>query len=345
MKHLTATTLTLTALLAAVLLSNVHTARAQDTQTPAAGAMPDLTATTAPTNGVWLETLDLSQITQDFGAAHATRSVDNNPLSINGVAYAHGIGSHAMSEFNIDLKGAATRFLADVGVDDEKKTSRASVTFEVYVDGVRKAQTGVMKGGQPAQHLSVDLTGAKKLSLVITDGDDGIDSDHGDWGGALILMAPGATAKPVAANVAMEPTMPIAMDPDSPKPAIHGARIVGGTPGRPFLYRIAATGDAPLTFSASNLPDGLTLNGQTGVISGSLKTAGQYTTTLMVEGPKGKAQRNQRDDNHLNLARKWLYCVGNHSKADSRSYQEKIRKPTFLCEAYYSQEICRDRKR
>jgi hypothetical protein len=31
---------------------------------------------------------------------------------------------------------------------------------------------------------------------------------------------------------------------------INPPRITGGTPGRPFLFRIPATGEAPLTFSA-----------------------------------------------------------------------------------------------
>ena len=258
-------------------------------------AAPDLMATAAPSDGVWLETLDLSRMTQDYGTAHASRSVDSNPLAIGGVSYSHGIGTHAMSEFDVDLKGVATRFLADVGIDDEKKASRGSVAFEVWVDGVRKAQTGVMRGGQPAQHLSVDLTGAKLLRLIVTDGDDGIDSDHGDWGGALVLMAPGATAKLTAITtvpLASEPSMPIAMGPDSPKPAIHGARVVGGTPGRPFLYRIAATGAGPLRFAATNLPVGLTLNAQTGVISGAITRPGQFVATIRVTGPKGAAQRN-----------------------------------------------------
>ena len=37
-------------------------------------------------------------------------------------------------------------------------------------------------------------------------------------------------------------------------PRINAPRITGGTPGRPFLFRIPATGEAPLTFAARNLP-------------------------------------------------------------------------------------------
>jgi len=59
--------------------------------------------------------------------------VDGNPLTLGGVVYPHGLGTHANSRLLVDLKGAATRFDALVGVDDEKKGSPALVRFEVLV--------------------------------------------------------------------------------------------------------------------------------------------------------------------------------------------------------------------
>jgi len=40
-------------------------------------------------------------------------------------------------------------------------------------------------------------------------------------------------------------------------PRILGATVVASTPGSPFLHTISATGQAPLTFAATGLPDGL----------------------------------------------------------------------------------------
>ena len=60
----------------------------------------------------------------------------------------------------------------------------------------------------------------------------------------------------------------------SPQPAIHGPRVVGSTPGRPFLFLIPATGEKPLHFAAKNLPQGLTLDPETGIITGSLEQPG-----------------------------------------------------------------------
>lgn len=83
----------------------------------------------------------------------------------------------------------------------------------------------------------------------------------------------------------------IAAAAESPVPAIHGARVVGATPGRPFLFRIPATGEGPLTFAATGLPEGLELDAKSGILRGALRREGTTTATLSVSGPKGRASR------------------------------------------------------
>ena len=79
---------------------------------------------------------------------------------------------------------------------------------------------------------------------------------------------------------------------DPPEPMIHPPRIVGSTPGKPFLFRIPATGEGPLRFSASDLPAGLALDPETGIITGSLKAEGTFVAKLTVTGQQGTANRN-----------------------------------------------------
>lgn len=255
--------------------------------------VPVLTVQYTPANTLWLDTLDLANVTQDYGSPHAGRSVDGNPLTLGGVAYPHGLGTHAVSRLLIVLNGSATHFDAMAGVDDEKKGA-GSVQFRVFVDGRKATETPVLHGGDTPVPISVDLTGAKRLTLVVTDAGDGIDSDHADWAGALLTFVPGAAARPVTAPdaVANEPPMPIFMGVDSPVPAIHGPRITGATPGKPFEFMIPATGDGPLTFEASNLPAGLTLDKSTGIISGALQGIGSAKVRLTVRGPRGAASRS-----------------------------------------------------
>ena len=238
-----------------------------------------------------LETLDLKAMAQDWGSPRAGRSVEGNLIRLGGKTYEYGVGTHASSEMTIELGGNALAFTAWVGVDDEAG-QRGSVTFEVHVDGKKKADTGVMRGGDKPKFLSVDLGGAKTLCLAVTDAGDGIDTDHADWADAEIEFMEGGSA-PKAVTLPQEPPMPIASG-TSPTPAMHGLRIVGATPGRPFLFLIPATGEAPLTFSSKHLPAGLKLDSKTGIISGSLKSAGTFTAELTVRGPKGKAARKLR---------------------------------------------------
>ena len=92
-------------LLAAALLPLPSTARGQDADA--------LRANDPPAHALWLETLDLSQVVQDYEQAQAGKSMDGHPLTLAGVVYPHGIGTHANSDFAINLHGAATHFAAD----------------------------------------------------------------------------------------------------------------------------------------------------------------------------------------------------------------------------------------
>jgi alpha-galactosidase len=246
----------------------------------------------APANSIWLESLDLSQIQQGYGKPGAGRSVDGNALTLNGTVYPHGVGTHAKGRILVDLHGAATRFEAVAGVDDEKK-GLGSITIALWVDGKKAVETPILHGGDAPQVISADLTGAKQLLIVIGNGRDGYVNDHADLAGAFVTLAAGATQKPemVSAAIVQDPPR-LKIVPEDPKPAIHGARTLGSTPGHPLLFTIPATGTGPLEFSADNLPEGLKIDSKTGIISGSLAKAGTTKVTLHVKGPDGEAQRD-----------------------------------------------------
>jgi alpha-galactosidase len=116
---------------------------------------------------VWLSTLDLSQVRQGWGKANADRSVTGKPLSIAGKKFDHGVGTHAPGTIWVDLAGGSERFLAFVGVDDAAKSQAASITFKVLGDGRTLWQSSLMKGGQSAQSVDVDVTGIQKLVLLV----------------------------------------------------------------------------------------------------------------------------------------------------------------------------------
>lgn len=106
---------------------------------------------------------------------------DGNPLTVGGEVYEKGLGVHADSTVEYYTGGACDTVTARVGVDDEKGT-KGSVTFEIRADGTKAAATGVLTNAMPAQPVSADVRGAQVVTLVVTDGGDGDDSDHADWG-------------------------------------------------------------------------------------------------------------------------------------------------------------------
>lgn len=74
-------------------------------------------------------------------------------------------------------------------------------------------------------------------------------------------------------------------------PRITGAKVYGAHPDNQFIFRVTAIGNKPMSFSAKDLPAGLTLDASTGVISGSVKKDGEYKTLLTVKNDKGEAVR------------------------------------------------------
>jgi len=98
----------------------------------------------------------------------------------------------------------------------------------------------------------------------------------------------------MGAAQAATPIGPILTPAPAPQPRINGAKVFGVRPGNPMLYTIAATGQRPMTFSATGLPEGLSLDAKTGRITGSLKQRGTYRVMLKATNALGSAERELR---------------------------------------------------
>jgi hypothetical protein len=77
--------------------------------------------------------------------------------------------------------------------------------------------------------------------------------------------------------------------PESPR--INNALITAARPGKPFLYTIAASGVRPMRFEAFDLPRGLKIDQNSGIISGSVDQKGEYVVTLKASNAHGEAIR------------------------------------------------------
>jgi len=200
-------------------------------------------------NAFWLEDLDISKWHQRRGNPRARANNSGRPISLGGVAYPHGVGTRTINEFLIDLRGDAERFLAVVGPDDAAG-ARVSVNFELWGDDKLLASTPVMRRGDAPKLMSADLRGVRALQIITDDGQDRSNDDDADWGGAMIVMRAGVTAKPLPYSHPSEPEPVIApaVAPNEGAPRINGPRITGATPEGSGPVRWAVYGDGAPTW-------------------------------------------------------------------------------------------------
>src|SRR4051812_28709014 len=198
-----------------------------------------------PPNGVWVDSLDLSKTAIRRPRAQRGQATPAAPLTykLAGASYAHALPLVSDGDVTIDLAGAATRFVAMVGVDDgaPPQPGRAdapppppppagSVVFGAWVDGRKAFESEIMRRGDAPKMVSVDLTGAKTLVLAVVDANDGTAGDNADWAGAAIVTAPGQQARISVAAPSVEQPPAIAAS-RTAAPMINYPRITGATPG------------------------------------------------------------------------------------------------------------------
>lgn len=115
--------------------------------------------------------------------------LDGAPIRLRGAAYDRGLGVHGPSLVRYRLGRACSRFIADIGVDDDVD-GRGSVQFEVWADGERLFQSGVVTGTSPALTVDIDVTGRRELRLFVSIGGDDDGLDHAVWAGATLECDP-----------------------------------------------------------------------------------------------------------------------------------------------------------
>ncbi len=146
----------------------------------------------------FLSVLNPTSATNGWGSYERDKSngesgpADGNTLTLNGTTYTKGLGVHANSDLTYNLGGQYSTFASDIGVDDEAGNS-GSVIFQVYLDGVKVYDSGVMTGSSATKQISFNTSGKSTLRLMVTDAGNGATFDHGDWAGARLLGGSGTT--------------------------------------------------------------------------------------------------------------------------------------------------------
>ncbi|MDY0410091.1 NPCBM/NEW2 domain-containing protein [Paracerasibacillus soli] len=138
-------------------------------------------------NFTYLSDYDWIHTENNYAGPNKDVSISSNPLRLtdkdgNEVAYKKGIGAHANSTIVYDLTEIKAAYLSSyVGVDRQMYGTIGSVVFQVYVDGLKKFDSGLMNSKDPQKYFEVDISGGKELKIVVTDGGNGNGSDHATW--------------------------------------------------------------------------------------------------------------------------------------------------------------------
>jgi hypothetical protein len=120
----------------------------------------------------------------------ANLSVTGQLLSVGGVARATGLGVHAFSRLAFELPPGARSLRVTAGLCDEVLAlpAAASIDVRVLVDGKPAAKARLAEGDAPAELRVDDLSGAKRLELIVGDGGDDDAGDRAAWVDGVILQ-------------------------------------------------------------------------------------------------------------------------------------------------------------
>ena len=84
---------------------------------------------------------------------------------------------------------------------------------------------------------------------------------------------------------------PYILTPPAPAtPRYNGPLVFGVRPGSPVIFRLAFSGEKPMKYVVEGLPEGVVLDADKGVLSGSCAVAGDYPLVFKASNAKGSAE-------------------------------------------------------
>jgi alpha-galactosidase len=233
-------------------------------------------------------------------------------ITINGKTFETGVSMNDNTVLYVNLGGGSERFTATIGVDDNAtpinprggrrgrgrrggggQANRAA-SFRVLGDGKVLYESPTIRAGDDGQEISVDVRGIKTLVLVANPGGGrggrGGGNLRADWANAKFDVS---GTRPVAIDFPSEEPYILTPKP-GPEPQINGPALTGVTPGHPVLYKIPVTGVKPISYAVDGLPDGLTLDSEAGIITGTINERGTHRVTFRAKNSVGEASRDFR---------------------------------------------------
>ena len=112
--------------------------------------------------------------------------VAGSPLRVLGTEYAKGLGTHSRCRLTYEIGGRYRRFRALAALDDSAPAI-ANAVVRVLVDGQPAAEPVTLRPGEDPWEAEIDLTDAKRLTLVVEFGEACDVGDRVDWCDARLV--------------------------------------------------------------------------------------------------------------------------------------------------------------
>lgn len=148
-------------------------------------------------SSVYLDDIKYSSGNTGAGSIRIGKSMDNNPMTLwvdgKDRVFTKGIGTHADSTITYNVKGKGyDTFSAYINLDREVYKSDVDcpgIIFSVYADNVLKYESQLFDKqgfGVPIEspYITVDISNAQNVKLVVTSPGGGINNAHADWADA-----------------------------------------------------------------------------------------------------------------------------------------------------------------
>lgn len=145
-----------------------------DPRTPPTERPTDVAADAKET---WLSNLKWDSVKVGYGRPCLNYNEAGFPMRSYERTHRYGIGIHAPANATYTLDGKWGKLDAFIGLIAR---SKGSIIFVVNGDGKELYRSEVIKD-QKERHISVDLTGVKKMELIVEDAGDGRTWDWGMW--------------------------------------------------------------------------------------------------------------------------------------------------------------------
>ena len=191
----------------------------------------------------------------------------------------NGDGEGGFYDSKVSVGRPSLSQLASLSVSGEKDAFRLEITSRQKTAGTVKVEAQDVVTGESGevQTRSVRLSPDKETVLRFPV------KEH--WRYTVTL-----TDKESGGELQTTYIAPYILTPPAPAtPRYNGPAVFGVTPGAPVIFRLAFSGEKPMKYTVEGLPEGVVLDPDKGVLSGSCAEAGDYPLVFTATNAKGSS--------------------------------------------------------